>query len=77
MSASGKSSHRQSEYYRGYFAGTGNGPYALAGMEARRRHDELAARETAHAATGPSGRPENPGPFTWGSDDDDDGREIR
>jgi hypothetical protein len=69
MSASGKSSHRLSEYNRGYFAGTGNGPYALAGMEDRRRHDELAATE-------PSGRPENPGPFTWGSDDDDS-REIR
>lgn len=43
MSASGKSSNRLHEYYRGYFEGpltTMNGPYALAGQQDRAREDE-------------------------------------
>jgi hypothetical protein len=46
MSASGKSSNRLSEWYRGYFTGSGHGPYALQGIEDRRRHDELVARQS-------------------------------
>ena len=69
MSASGKSKNRLTEYHRGYSTLSGHGPYALQGMEDRRRHDELAAAEN-------SGRPDDPGPFTWGSDDDGS-QEIR
>ena len=76
MSASGKSKNRLTEYHRGYSTLSGHGPYALQGMEDRRRHDELAAAGPAHAGREPSGRPENPGPFTWGSDDDGS-QEIR
>jgi hypothetical protein len=47
VSASGKSRNRLSEYNRGYFAGTGSGPYALQGMEDRRRHDQLTRGQAA------------------------------
>lgn len=51
MSASGKSSNRNHEYWRAYFVGGGNGPAALQGETDRKKDEDRISKAWDVVAT--------------------------